>query len=270
MESKQPSPIDLLVEAHAGLERQGPGCAEETGRALAFLGDLDLIANAADLGCGTGAQTLLLAQHLKGSVVGLDLFPAFVDVLNGQACEQGVADRVRGVVGSMDDLPFQRESLDLIWSEGAIDNIGFEKGLAYWRGFLKQGGYVAVTCPSWLTDERPAVIERFWTDAGSRLDSVASNIEALQRCGYQFVAAFALPETCWTDEYCRPRAKRRSKACCGITPATRPWEAFVADNRHEVELYQECLSNTTATCSISAERGNGIMNRRAMLAGSST
>ncbi|MEI3231708.1 MAG: class I SAM-dependent methyltransferase [Gordonibacter pamelaeae] len=136
MESKQPSPIDLLVEAHAGLERQGPGCAEETGRALAFLGDLDLIANAADLGCGTGAQTLLLAQHLKGSVVGLDLFPAFVDVLNGQACEQGVADRVRGVVGSMDDLPFQRESLDLIWSEGAIDNIGFEKGLAYWRGFL--------------------------------------------------------------------------------------------------------------------------------------
>lgn len=80
MESKQPSPIDLLVEAHTGLERQGPGCAEETGRALAFLGDLDLIANAADLGCGTGAQTLLLAQHLKGSVVGLDLFPAFVDV----------------------------------------------------------------------------------------------------------------------------------------------------------------------------------------------
>ena len=148
MESKQPSPIDLLVEAHAGLERQGPGCAEETGRALAFLGDLDLIANAADLGCGTGAQTLLLAQHLKGSVVGLDLFPAFVDVLNGQACEQGVADRVRGVVGSMDDLPFQRESLDLIWSEGAIDNIGFERGLAYWHGFLKQGGYVAVTCPS--------------------------------------------------------------------------------------------------------------------------
>ncbi len=127
MESKQPSPIDLLVEAHAGLERQGPGCAKETGRALAFLGDLDLIANAADLGCGTGAQTLLLAQHLKGSVVGLDLFPAFVDVLNGRAREQGVADRVRGFVGSMDDLPFQREALDLIWSEGAIDNIGFER-----------------------------------------------------------------------------------------------------------------------------------------------
>ena len=31
----------------------------------------------------------------------------------------------------------------MIWSEGAIDNIGFEKGLSYWRGFLKKGGYVA-------------------------------------------------------------------------------------------------------------------------------
>ena len=195
MESKQPSPIDLLVEAHAGLERQGPGCAEETGRALAFLGDLDLIANAADLGCGTGAQTLLLAQHLKGSVVGLDLFPAFVDVLNGQAREQGVADRVRGVVGSMDDLPFQRESLDLIWSEGAIDNIGFEKGLAYWRGFL-------------------------------------------QRCGYQFVAAFVLPETCWTDEYFTPR-EAALEGLLRKYPGNETVEAFVADNRHEVELYQE-------------------------------
>ena len=36
MESKQPSPIDLLVEAHTGLERQGPGCAEETGRARPY------------------------------------------------------------------------------------------------------------------------------------------------------------------------------------------------------------------------------------------
>ena len=238
MESKQPSPIDLLVEAHAGLERQGPGCAEETGRALAFLGDLDLIANAADLGCGTGAQTLLLAQHLKGSGVGLDLFPAFVDVLNGQAREQGVAHRVRGVVGSMDDLPFQREALDLIWSEGAIDNIGFERGLAYWHGFLKQGGYVAVTCPSWLTDEHPAVIERFWADAGSRLDSVAYNIEALQRCGYQFVAAFALPETCWTDEYFTPR-EAALEGLLRKYPGNEIVEAFVADNRHEVELYLE-------------------------------
>lgn len=116
MEDKRQSMIDLLIETHAGLERQGPGGDAETRRALGFLGDLDRIESAADLGCGTGPQTLLLARLLKGSVVGLDQFPAFVDVLNERAREQGVADRVRGVVGSMDDLPFEPESLDLVWS----------------------------------------------------------------------------------------------------------------------------------------------------------
>ena len=33
---------------------------------------------------------------------------------------------------------YQKEEFDLIWSEGAIDNIGFEKGLNYWNGFLKK------------------------------------------------------------------------------------------------------------------------------------
>ena len=63
-----------------------------------------------------------------------------------------------------------------IWSEGAIDNIGFEKGLNYWNRFLKKGGYIAVTCPSWLTDERHTEVEKFWADAGSRLDAIEYNI----------------------------------------------------------------------------------------------
>jgi hypothetical protein len=40
----------------------------------------------------------------------------------------------------MDDLPFKEEELDLIWSEGAIYNIGFEKGLREWRKYLKKMG----------------------------------------------------------------------------------------------------------------------------------
>ena len=45
----------------------------------------------------------------------------------------------------MDQLPFHREELDLIWSEGAIYNIGFERGLKEWKEFLKPGGYVAIS-----------------------------------------------------------------------------------------------------------------------------
>lgn len=236
MENKQPSVIDLLIETHVGLERQGPGSPEMTRRALEFLDRLDQVSQAADLGCGSGGQTMVLAQYLKGTITGLDLFPDFIRVFNEQAQRRNVGDRVKGIVGSMDDLPFEKESLDLIWSEGAIDNIGFEKGLAHWHGCLKPDGYVAVTCPSWLTDEHPAAIEKFWSDAGSGLDSIGHNVEALQTCGYQFIASFALPEACWTDHYFIPReaALRRLEEKYGQSDAVK---AFAEENRYEAQLY---------------------------------
>lgn len=238
MENKQPSIIDLLIETHVGLERQGPGSTETTCKALGFLGNLEQISNTADLGCGSGPQTMELARHLSGSIVGLDMFSDFIGVLNENADKQGVGDRVRGIVGSMDDLPFEEESLDLIWSEGAIDNIGFEKGLAHWRGFLKKGGYLAVTCPSWLTAEHPAVIEGFWSDAGSGLDSVEHNVAILQACGYRFIASFALPEYCWTEKYFVPREAVLEELLKKY-PDDETAEAFVAENRYEVDLYSK-------------------------------
>ena len=65
----------------------------------------------------------------------------------------------------MDNLPFQNEELDLIWSEGAIYNIGFERGMNEWSKYLKKGGFIAVSEASWFTSERPAEIEDFWMDA---------------------------------------------------------------------------------------------------------
>ena len=238
MENKQPSVMDLLIETHAGLERQGPGSAEMTRRALSFLDDLEQITCTADLGCGSGGQTMVLAQHLAGEIIGVDLFPDFINVLNENAKRHAIGDRVKGVVGSMDELPFEKESFDLIWSEGAIDNIGFEKGLTHWYGFLKKNGYVVVTCPSWLTDERPAVIETFWSDAGSRLDAVGYHVETLQKCGYQFVASFTLPETCWTDNYFMPR-ESALKELLEKYSGNETVDEFVAENRLEVELFSK-------------------------------
>ncbi len=37
----------------------------------------------------------------------------------------------------MDFLPFSDGEFDVIWSEGAVYNMGFEAGVSYWRRFLK-------------------------------------------------------------------------------------------------------------------------------------
>lgn len=238
MDTKQPSMLDLLIETHIGLKRQGPGSPEVVERVLEFLPPLNQFSQIADLGCGTGGQTMLLAQHLPGIITGLDMFPDFIDVFNKNAKLSNYEKRVTGIVGSMEKLPFKKNYLDLIWSEGAIDNIGFRKGMSHWHSFLKKGGFVAVTCPSWLTTEHPAEVERFWTNAGSQLDHVSSNIEIMQACGYQFIGAFALPENCWTDNYFIPRK-------AAITRLLEKYEGnetvieYAEQNRYETELYSK-------------------------------
>jgi ubiquinone/menaquinone biosynthesis C-methylase UbiE len=136
--------MNLICEYFSRLERQGPGSPEMTVKALSFIDNLTAESQILDLGCGTGSQTMVLAQHIQGNITGIDLFPKFIDLFNANAAKLNLQDRVKGVVGSMESLPFGNEKFDLIWSEGAIANTGFEKGLNYWKGFLKKDGYTTL------------------------------------------------------------------------------------------------------------------------------
>ena len=238
LETKHLSMVDILLETHIGLERQGPGSSEAVEQALGFLKPLNQFSKIADLGCGTGGQTLLLAKYLSGTIIGLDMFSDFIDKLNENARKMKLDNRVTGIIGSMEKLPFQTKSLDLIWSEGAIDNIGFKEGLSHWHGFLKKGGFIAVTCPSWLTEERPNVVERFWNDAGSQLETISDNIKIMQKSGYQFVASFALPQKCWTENYFIPREKAINKLLEKYA-GNKIMMEYAEQNRYETELYSK-------------------------------
>jgi len=238
MENEQISMHDFLCESHIGLERQGPGSPEMTIKALGFVDNLNQISRIADLGCGTGGQTMVLAQYTKGSIFGLDHFPDFINAFNDNVKKLNLQDKVKGIVGSMDNLPFQNDEFDLIWSEGAIANIGFERGLNYWRGFLKNDGYIAVTYESWFTDERPAEIERWWVDAVPEIDTIGHNISIMQKAGYNFVAAFTLPEKCWMDNYFIPR-KTAGEALLKKYTGNKTVEAFIKNDEYEVELYSK-------------------------------
>jgi ubiquinone/menaquinone biosynthesis C-methylase UbiE len=228
--------FNLICEYFSSIERQGPGSPEVTVKALSFIDNLTNESNIADIGCGTGGQTMVLAQYTKGSITGIDLFPAFIDLFNRNAGKLNVQDRVKGVIGSMDHLPFQREELDLIWSEGAIYNIGFERGLTEWRKFLKTGGYLAVTEASWFTDERPAEINAFWQDAYPEIDTIPNKISKMQKNGYIPVANFILPENCWTEHFYHPQVEAQKvflKKYKGDPTA----EELITNQRHEAQLY---------------------------------
>lgn len=232
------SDLKLICELHLGLERQGPGSPEMTIKALSFLDGLNKNPRVADLGCGTGGQTMILAQNIAGDITGVDFLPDFIDIFNDNAKKFNLQGRVRGIVGSMENLSFRKEEFDIIWSEGAIAGIGFEKGLNYWNSFLKKDGYIAVTYESWFTDKRPDEIEKWWVDNVPGISTVGNNISIMQKAGYSFVAAFALPEKCWTDNYFIPR-EAEGKALLRKYAGDKTVEAFVENMRYEAELYSK-------------------------------
>lgn len=228
--------LSLICEYFSNMERQGPGSPEVTVKALSFIDNLTDKSRIADLGCGTGGQTMTLAQHAPGHITGLDLFPEFIDIFNRNALQLGLQDRVKGIAGSMDNLPFDEEEFDLIWSEGAIYNIGFERGLNEWRKYLKTGGYIAVTESSWFTDERPDEIHRFWVDAYPEIDTIPNQVAKIHKAGYLPVATFVLPENCWTDHYFAPKVKAQ-EIFLARHAGNKAAEELVAMQAYEGELY---------------------------------
>ena len=230
--------VNLICEYFTYLKRQGPGSAEITIKALSFIDNLNDESAIADIGCGTGGQTMVLAQNAPGQITGIDLFPGFIDLFNQNAQQLNLQDKVEGIVGSMYHLSFKNESLDLIWSEGAIYNIGFEHGLSYWRQFLKPGGFVAVSEASWFTDERPSEINEFWMDGYPGIDTIPNKVRQMQQSGFVPVASFIIPENCWTEHFFAPQAPAQElflRKHAGNTTAAE----FIENQRHETVLFDK-------------------------------
>lgn len=230
--------FNLICEYFSGLERQGPGSPEMTVKALSFIDNLTDRSRIADIGCGTGGQTMVLAQHAPGSITGIDLFPKFIEIFNDNARKLNLQKRVSGVTGSMNGLSFRNEELDLIWSEGAIYNIGFERGLNEWRRFLKTGGYIAVTEASWFTEVRPAEITDFWMDAYPEIDTIPNKVAQVQRAGYIPVATFILPDSCWTEHFYAPQVVVQ-EAFLKQYAGNKTAGEFIANQRRERALYEK-------------------------------
>ena len=228
--------FNLICEYFSSIDRQGPGSPEITIKALSFIGNLTNESHIADIGCGTGGQTIVLAQGTPGHITGIDLFPVFIDTFNYNARKLNLYDRMKGVIGSMDKLPFLNDELDLIWSEGAIYNIGFERGLNEWRKFLKTGGYVAVSEVSWFTEKRPVEIDEFWQDAYPEIDTIPNKVAKIQETGYIPVATFILPENCWTEHFYAPQVIAQ-EAFLKKYSGNKTVEELVANQRHEAQLY---------------------------------
>lgn len=197
--------LKLLIDLHRSNFRQGPGGEAETMKALMLAGlDKSRPLKIADIGCGTGASTIQLAKELDAEITGVDFLPEFLEVLQSRAEKHSVADKITTLCCSMDALPFADGAFDVIWSEGAIYNMGFEAGVSAWRRFLKPGGMLIVSEITWLRADRPAELQSYWNKEYPEINVASAKIGILERHGYIPEGYFYLPKHCWTDNYYRP------------------------------------------------------------------
>jgi ubiquinone/menaquinone biosynthesis C-methylase UbiE len=144
-----------------------------------------------DIGCGSGIPTLELARLGQGEVIGIDIDQTALDKFASNIAESGLSDRVRALNCSLIDMNFTEESFDIIWSEGSIYVIGFERGLKEWKRFLKPGGFMVIH------DEQGDVNEK---------------LVQISTCGYDLLGSFLLSKETWWKEYFAPLEKSITEA----------------------------------------------------------
>jgi len=229
--------MNYFLEVYGRLPRAGPGSDELTRQAFKTLPLLPDTPRILDVGCGPGMQTVELLKNCSGSVLALDVLPEMIDRTIAEAERAGVSDRLETVVQDMKKMTFPGSSFDVIWSEGAIYNLGFETGLKAFKNLVKPGGYVAVSEAVWLKPNPPVGAVEFWEDY-PEIDTIAAKLEVVKRVGYEPLSYFVFPKSAWTEQYYDPMEKR-------IAECERKWrgisdaEAVFSEARNEISLFRK-------------------------------
>jgi len=228
--------MDYFLEVFGSLPRAGPGSDELTRRAFEMIPSLPEVPRILDVGCGPGMQTVQLLRSCAGTVVALDFLPEMIDRTNTEADIAGVSDRLEAVVQDMKEMTFPESSFDVIWSEGAIYNLGFETGLEEFKRLVKPGGYIAVSEAVWLKQRPPAQAVEFWQDY-PEIDTVAAKLEVIERIGYEVIGHFVLPGSAWTDQYYDPMENLIAEKECGWSGIPEA-EAVLREARNEISVFR--------------------------------
>ncbi|MBY6005430.1 class I SAM-dependent methyltransferase [Salipiger bermudensis] len=217
-----------FLTLYSRLDRQGPGLPEDVTWALGRLG-LTGALRVCDAGCGTGADTVTLAEALpEAQVEGIDAVAAFIEA--GQARVAGLPNAALRV-GDMGAL---EGPYDLIWSAGAIYFLGVTEGLRAWRAALAPGGVVAFSQGVFLGGDEPQAVRDFWAPEPGLTDREGLRAQVAE-AGYEILDTRLLVGAPWAAYYgsvAREIAALRE----GASPAMT---AVLDNSAREVELWQE-------------------------------
>lgn len=194
--------MTYFLEMYDGIEVFAPSSRDITVKALNIVkNEKKRVEKIIDIGSGVGAQSFVLSEETGAHVVALDNHAPFLKQINDKVDQSGGRYHIDTITASMNDIPCNLDQFDLLWCEGAVYNIGFEKGLNEWKSLLKPDGIMAVSEVVWLKPDRPKEISTFWDSEYPGMKDDAFNVSVIERCGYRLLDRFVLPKSAWKSYY---------------------------------------------------------------------
>ncbi|MCF8367799.1 MAG: class I SAM-dependent methyltransferase [Bacteroidales bacterium] len=199
---------NIFYEIYDDLPRQGPGNKRSTLQAARLIANISKNPQIVDMGCGTGQQTLELANYFGGEITAIDIHQPYLNTLTQNAKKLGYEDVILTLKGDISDLALGEKRFDLIWAEGSVYIIGFQKGLSSWKRYMNRNAYMAVSELTWIKEDPPEELKDFWDLEYPGMQSIESNVQTIKSLGLDLVDYFILPPTAWWDQYYTPLEQR--------------------------------------------------------------
>jgi trans-aconitate methyltransferase len=225
------NPIDLLF---GGMEKLGPGGNSHTLHVLRLLPEQRLSV-IVDAGCGTGRQTMVLANELRTIVHAIDSYAPFLNDLTRRAEDAKIGHLVKAHCMDMNDIPAAFQPIDLLWSEGAAYNIGFANALAIWAPAISLGGFAVVSELAWLRENAPESAREFFLSGYPDMQTVSQNVTTAENAGYRVLHTYTLPTEAWEEGYYEVLEPRARRLVNHAVPAVRD---FALETIREIEIFK--------------------------------
>jgi hypothetical protein len=134
----------------------------------------------------------------------------------------------------MAKLDWSVGSVDLLWSEGAAYNLGFEQALKIWRPLLSNNAIAVISEMSWFTDDLPEPAVAYWQNVYPMMGNEFENIVRANRSGFKVLSTHRLPSQVWWLNYYEPLRERIGQL--EISPSS---QSVIRETEEEMKLFEK-------------------------------
>jgi len=194
----------FIFDIFKGLQYPNSGLSTSMLRAANQISEIPTQPEILEIGCGCGLPSINLAQYFGGHICSVNSQKEYIQELQIEAIRRGYIDIIDYINTDVFHLNFEEHKFNVIWSEGAISQLGLKRGILEWKKYLCNYGYIAINNISWLKKSQPAKLLEFWEREDPKMNSVDNNLQIIESNGYKLIDFFVISPETWWDEYYSP------------------------------------------------------------------